>query len=165
MPSSKTRTSSGRTFFSGSNFGGSSPTGSNKRTSAGGSKPTGAYKNVGCTLQQKISSFKTLYNQTTGGAATNRPSPTTINTFANWVNKGAVIQTVSPTQLNKWCNNFKGTKPATKKWNVNTASGCKQFLCQRFGKSTIKAVTKAKNGAWLVATAPVVKGRTFNFPH
>jgi len=65
-------------------------------------------------FQNKIQSFKMLQNQTTGPAKAGRPSPSTLNTFANWVNKGAIIQTVSATQVAKWAR-------ATRK-NFNTRS-------------------------------------------
>lgn len=144
-----------------SGWGGSS---TNKRTkakrtasSAGGS--TG-YKSVCSTLEKKINSYRVIVGQTKGAAGRfPRPTPATLNSFANWVNKGAIIQTVSPTQVARWS---KSTK-----FNFNTKNPspttCKNVLCAKYGKSAIKAVCRTANGSFLVATAPTVKGRAFHF--
>ena len=133
-------------------------TGSKKRTTTGASPA--AYRSVTNALEKKIQSFRTLINQTKGPAKYGRPSPATINTFANWISKGAIVQTVSPTQVAKWAKackiNFNVRNPST--------TACKNVLCAKFGKNVIKAVARAKNGSFMVATAPTFKGRAFTFP-
>ena len=108
----------------------------------------------------KISSYKMLYNQTRGPARYTRPSPTTLNSFANWINNGAVIQTVSAAQVSRWA------KTTTKNFNTRTAGPtvCKDVLWAKFGKNTIKAVARTKTGSFMVATSPTVNGRPFSFP-
>jgi len=168
-------TNRGYSFF-GSNWGGSSPlattswgrsTGTTKRStrakrSYGTSAKTGAtgYKNVSTEFQNKISSYRTLIDQTKGAAKFPRPTPATLNSFANWVNKGAIVQQVSPSQLARWA---KTTTHSFNSRNPSTTS-CKNVLCKKFGKTTIKAVTRSKNGWFLVATSPTHKGRAFSFP-
>jgi hypothetical protein len=132
-----------------------------KRTSSGAGGATGSYKTVCSNLEKKISSFRTIVGQTKGAAGKfPRPTAATLNSFANWVNKGANIQMVSPTQVARWS---KATK-----YNFNTKNptpaACKNVLCAKYGKSAIKAVCRTSTGKFLVATAPTVKGRAFNFP-
>jgi len=117
---------------------------------------TGAagYRTIGNTLEQKINSFKTLYAQTTGPSTVNRPSPSTLNSFANWVNKGAVVYRVAPTQVARWSNTNR---------RVSSATTAKTVLCQKFGKSAIKAVTCDKSGGFLVATNPTFNAKMYNF--
>ena len=172
MPNNRGRMGSG----SGSSFGGYSgystgTTGGYGRTAAGrttskrrtsGSTAGGAtaYRTVGSTFQNKINSFKTLYSQTQGPAKHGRPSPTTLNSFANWINKGAIVQTVSSAQVARWA------KQANKNFNSRKPSltACKNVLCGKFGKGAIKAVAMTKSGSFMVATPPTHKGRSFNFP-
>ena len=108
----------------------------------------------------KINSYRTLCNQTRGPAKYGRPTPATLNTFANWVNKGAVIQTVSPAQVWRWA------RTTNKPFNPNTrnTTACKTVLFAKFGKNTIKAVARTKTGTFMVATSPTVNGRPFWFP-
>jgi hypothetical protein len=113
------------------------------------------YSNLRCNFQQKINGYRTLYNQTQGTGGTNRPSPTTLNTFASWINKGAVIHKVSPTQICRW------SKTNQKFTSVNAV---KTALCNKFGKTPIKAVCKSKGGSYLVATVPTYHGKNFRFP-
>lgn len=145
---------------SGTRFGKS--TGFNRGNTGGtfaGSTPSG-YKGCCTSFANKINSFKTLFNQTKGPAKCTRPSPTTLNTFANWINKGAVIQTCSKAQISKWA------KSTNKIFNTKTASptSCKNVLTAKFGKSTIKAVCCTKTGSFMVATSPTVNGKRFCFP-
>ncbi len=119
------------------------------------------YTNVCKAFQYKISSFKTLCNQakaTTGNFT--RPKPSTLNSFANWINKGAIVQTVSCNQVAKWA------KTANCNFSTKTASpaSCKTILCKKFGKTSIKAVCRTKSGNFMVATSPTCKGRGFTFP-
>ncbi len=111
-----------------------------------------------CSLNQKAAAFKTLANQTCGAAKCKRPSPTTLNTLANWVNKGAQLHCATNAQISKWASqpnkHFKGTSP----------TAVKNALCNKFGKTTIKAVCCDKTGKWLIATAPTWKGKPFCFP-
>ncbi len=119
-----------------------------------------AYKGCCNTFARKIQSFKKLFDQTKGAAKCTRPSPTTLNTFANWINKGAVVQMVTPTQVARWA------KTCNKNFNVRTPTpnACKTVLCAKFGKTTIKAVCRSKTGSFMVATSPTVSGRSFCFP-
>lgn len=82
------------------------------------------YNNVHCTLENKYRSFRTLWDQTRGPAKTSRPSPTTLQSFSNWINKGAFISKVTPNQINKWC----GTKQ-----KFNTCAQAKNTLCNFIG--------------------------------
>jgi hypothetical protein len=129
-----------------------------KTTSAGST----AYKSCCNTFERKIQSYKTLCTQaqSTSGSY-NRPTPGTLNTFANWINKGAIVQTCSPAQVARWA------RAANKSFNPHnpTPTACKTVLTKKFGRSTIKAVARCANGSFMVATTPTVNGRTFNFPH
>lgn len=122
-----------------------------------------AWKQCSTEFCNKISSFKTLYNQTKGPAKQGRPSPATLSSLAKWVNKGAVIQTVTSQQVAQWA------KSTQRKSNVNTRNitptACKNILCAKFGKSAIKAVARTKGGSFMVATTPTVQGKPFCFPN
>lgn len=120
-----------------------------------------AYRTCCNTFEQRIQSYKTLCAQTHGSGTYGCPSPTTLNSFANWINKGAIVQTVSPQQVARWA------RTANKNFNPNNPSPtvCKTVLWKKFGKTTIKAVARCKNGTFMVATTPTVNGRTFCFPH
>jgi hypothetical protein len=118
------------------------------------------YRNVCTDFAGKISSYKTLYNQTRGPAKHTRPTPQTLHTFASWINRGAIIQTCTTAQLSRWAR--------TKKVNFNTrqptTAGCRNVLSKTFGKTTIKAVARTKTGSFMVATSPTWKGKSFHFP-
>lgn len=146
-------------FGSTSGTGRTSSTKKSNKKSTGGMTPAG-YKNCCKMFEGKIQSFKVLANQTTGAAKCGRPTPSTLNTFANLVNKGAIIQTCSPMQVAKWA------ATANKNFDTRTATpaSCKTVLCAKFGKTAIKAVAKSKTGAFLVATSATNKGRAFCFP-
>ena len=118
------------------------------------------YKNVCNSFQDKIESYKALINQTQGPAKFGRPTPTTLNSFANWINKGAIIQTCTSAQVNRWA------RTTNMKCNTTTPSvtTCKNILGRKFGKNTIKAVARTKNGAYMVVTSPTANGRPFCFP-
>lgn len=125
------------------------------------SNASGSYKNVGATLQHKINSYKTLFQQCQGGSGRYpRPTPSTLNSFANWINKGAQVQIVSAAQIARWA---RSTRFSFSTQYPSTAS-CKNVLAAKFGKHTIKAVCRGKSGAFLVATAETYKGRWFSFP-
>lgn len=130
------------------------------RTQAGTTTNTSAYRNVCDTFTNKISSYRTLINQTKGPAKFPRPTPTTLNNFANWIEKGAVVQTCSPQQVARWARsartNFNTTTPSV--------NACKTVLTKKFGKTAIKAVARAKNGQFMVATTQTTNGRSFRFP-
>ena len=135
----------------------------NKKTNRTKKTPTNvpvAYKNWNNNFQNKINSFRTLYNQTWGPAKCARPSTTTLTTFTNWINKGAIIQTVSPTQIAKWAK----THNYNFKVRTCTPTNCKNVLFKKFGKTTIKAVARTKSGSFMVVTAPTHKGKPFCFP-
>ncbi len=113
------------------------------------------YQSVFNNIDQKISSYRTLANQTCGSASYKRPSPTTLSSFANWVNKGAIVHCCSANQISRWC---KQQTPS------NSPTAAKNALTKRFGSSTIKAVCCDKTGKYLIATSPTWKGKPFNFP-
>ena len=121
--------------------------------------PTG-YKNCCNTFANKIQSYKMLMNQTTGAARCGRPTPATLNTFANWINKGAIVQTVSTAQVSRWAKN------ANKNFNTKmpTPASCRNVLSAKFGKTVIKAVARTKSGSFMVACAPTCKGKKFCMP-
>ncbi len=165
----RARSISGQSSFfssgSGSNWGvgrTSAKQGNIRKTNKIGTtaKVPAGYKACNNAFVNKISSYKTLYKQTFGPAKFSRPSPTTLNSFANWINKGAVVQMVTKAQVSRWAK-------ATKKgFNVRSATPttCKNVLCAKFGKTTIKAVCGSKSGSFMVATSPTVSGRPFWFP-
>lgn len=127
----------------------------------GSSTATTAYKSCCNTFERKIQSYKTLCNQAQSTSGNyNRPTPGTLNTFANWINKGAIIQTCSPAQVARWA------RTTNKNFNPRNPSptACKTVLTSKFGRSTIKAVARCANGSFLVATTPTVNGRNFCFP-
>ena len=140
------------TFKSG--FWSSGPT-TSKRSTGVTTSPAPGYKNVWNCFNQKIASYKTLCGQASGPARFTRPSPTTLNTMAKWIDKGAVVHKISGAQVKRWSKSNKAFK---------SAASAKTVLAKRFGKSTIKAVTTDKGGAFLVACSSKVKGKTFNFP-
>ncbi len=146
-------------FSGGSTLGGSSRTGSSGARNIGSSTPAG-YKGCCSNFHTKIQSFKTLIGQTTGAARFTRPSPTILNSFANWVNKGNIIQICSKAQVSRWA------KTCRKNFNTRNATPttCKNVLAAKFGKTTIKAVARTKTGSFMVVTSPTLKGRTFAFP-
>jgi len=112
------------------------------------------YQQVSNNLYNKARSYRTLWQHTKGSGSQTRPTTTTFKTFANWVNKGANVWYVTNKQINHWCKtNHKFT----------SGSAAKNALCKRFGKSAIKAVSCSKNG-FLVAAAPTIQGRKFEFP-
>jgi hypothetical protein len=127
---------------------------------SGSTNNSSKYKSVSTNFVGKINSFKTLYNQTQGPASFARPTPTTLNTFANWINRGAVIQTCTAAQVARWA------RSKNKNFNTRTPSttACKTVLNAKFGKATIKAVARTKNGMFMVATTPTCNGRPFCFP-
>jgi hypothetical protein len=131
---------------------GSRFTGTARGTTSG---TRGNYTGLRDNFQQKIDSYRTLYGETQGTTGAGRPSPTALNTFANWVNKGAVIHKVSPIQLNRWSDTSR---------KCTTATAAKNVLWNKFGKTPIWGVCKSKSGSFLVATAPTYKGRNFTFP-
>ncbi len=118
------------------------------------------WKNCSDTLVRKINSYRTLYNQTKGPARYDRPTPTTINSFANWIGKGANVHTVTKNQISRWA------KMTQKNFNTRTPTpnSCKNVLSAKFGRNTIKAVARTKTGSFMVATTPVVNGKPFCFP-
>ena len=122
--------------------------------------PPAGYRNVSETITRRMSSYRTLFQQIKGPAKYDRPSPATINTFANWINKGAFVQTVTKAQLNRWARTTKFH------WNNQNPSPttCKNVLWAKFGKTTIKAVARTKTGSFMVATAPMWNGKWFTFP-
>jgi len=143
----------------GSGYKKSSSRKNHKRTGGSGTG-TSAYKSCCTTFENKINSYKTLCAQTRGPASAGRPTPTTLNSFANWINKGAIVQTVSKAQVSRWARathkNFNPHNPSP--------SACKTVLAAKFGRSAIKAVAKTKSGSFMVATTPTVNGRSFCFP-
>ena len=146
-----------------STFGRTTSTSTSIRTTSGagvsGTVPA-PYRTVCSTFTNKIASFKTLVSQTQGPAKFGRPTPATLNSFANWINKGAVVQTCTPAQVARWA------RSANCNFNPRTAttSTCRTVLTAKFGKSTIKAVARTKNGQFMVCTSPTCNGRAFCFP-
>ena len=127
-----------------------------RRTSRGSGNAVPGYASIWSALNCKIASYKTLCAQTTGPAKFSRPTLATLNSFSKWVEKGAVIHKVSPTQVRRWSKSSS---------HYTSASSAKNALTHRFGKSTIKAVTRDKSGSFLVACSPTWKGgKKFSFP-
>ncbi|MBI1825304.1 MAG: hypothetical protein HY287_04930 [Planctomycetes bacterium] len=145
------------------NRGNSSNKSHTKKNNARGNAGAGttAYKTVCNNIERKLDSFKTLFQQAQGTGGAHRPTPSTLTSFCNWVNKGAVIQTCSTAQVNRWA------QTTNKSFNPSNPSpnACKKVLAAKFGRGCIKAVAKTKTGQFMVATTPTVNGRTFCFPH
>ena len=163
----KGRTNTGWGFGSmGGSWSGSTTRGRKNNTSttrtSGGTNFAPGYSHVAGSFQNKINSFKTLVSQAKGPASYGRPSTTTLNSFANWVNKGANIFTVTTAQLTRWAGKGKAQNQYN---NFASINSCKNFLSTKFGRTTIKAVARSKNGSWIIAAAPTVKGRPFQMPH
>ena len=159
----RSSTRSRSSFFSGRSTQsgwGSSNSSTVKNQSGASVGAVAGYKSCQTSFQNKVQSFKMLMNQTTGSAKWSRPSTTTLNSFANWVNKGAVIQMCTPAQVSRWA------KLTNQNFTSRTANptSCKSVLCAKFGKSTIKAVARTKSGSFMVATSPVSNGKKFCFP-
>lgn len=155
-----TKRSSNRKSTSSRNRWGKSFRSASASKSTSGANSTGTtcargYGNINSSFEHKVRCFRMLSEQTCGPAKGTRPSPAHLKTFANWVNKGANICKVSNAQINKWCNT---------KQSFNSITGAKNILCKKFGKSTIKAIAPSKSGGFIVATAAMVRGKTFNFP-
>lgn len=129
-----------------------------RTTTIGGSRglaiPRG-YQQINGTFACKIRSYRTLWEQTKGAARKTRPTPATLKTFSHWIDKGANVWRITNVQINKWCKTNQTYK---------TTSAAKMALCHMFGKATIKAVCGAKSGGYIVATAPMCKGKPFEFP-
>lgn len=121
--------------------------------------PSG-YKVCSSAFWNKVNSFRMLYKQTCGPAKHTRPSPATLNTFANWINKGAIVHNVTTAQISRWA------KTTDKTFNTRKAgpTTCKNVLCAKFGKNTIKAVCRTKAGSYMVVTPATVSGKQFQFP-
>ena len=161
----RSRGTSGKSNWSGGSRRGWGRTSSSSRSSTG--RKTGSYgtskaaavapgyRQVNNTFACKVQSFKTLFEQTKGAASKTRPTPATLKSFTNWINKGANVYRVTNTQIKKWCSPTR---------TCNTNASVKNALCGRFGKSTIKAVCSAKSGGYIVVTAPTWKGKSFKFP-
>lgn len=115
------------------------------------------YKSVFWSFNNKISAYRALCNQTTGSASYKRPTPTALSSFAGWINKGCNVYTVTPNQVSKWT-------PSWFNFNPNSTTGVKSALCNKFGRTTIKAVCRDKNGNFLVACTPTYKGQPFCLP-
>ena len=132
----------------------------NNKKTGGSCTGTSAHRCCCNTFEKKIDSYKTLCDQTRGPATCGRPTPTTLNSFANWINKGAVVQTVSKAQVSRWA------RTTNKSFNPHNPSptACKNVLAAKFGRSAIKAVAKTKSGSFMVATTPTINGRSFCFP-
>ncbi len=131
-----------------------------RKSNTQGSNYSSQYRTVGNSFAKKIDGYKMLYAQTQSGGKWGRPSPSTLNSFANWLGKGAILQTVSLSQVARWARtqgrNFNTSTPST--------ATCKTVLCKKFSKSLIKAVCMGKNGQFLVATSQTWNGRAFSFP-
>ena len=118
-------------------------------------RPAPGYTSVYNNFNNKISSYKFLTAQTTGTAKSQRPTAASLNSFGKWIEKGAIVHRVSGTQLRKWSHTTQQFK---------TTASAKNCIQNRFGKGPIKAVIPNKTGGFLVATAPVWKGKSFKFP-
>lgn len=141
-------------------FGSSNNSSPRKNGKKSGSGSSSAYRTCCNNFEQKIQSYKTLCEQTRGSGSYGKPSPTTLNSFANWINKGAIVQTCTPSQISRWARsthkNFNPRNPSP--------TACKNVLAAKFGRSCIKAVCITKSGQCMVATSPTVNGRSFCFP-
>ena len=111
------------------------------------------YNTVRNYIQNKINSYRCLWQQTQGNY---KPSPTTITRFYNLVNKGANVWCVSGNRITRW------TKWPTPVKSANTAM---KGLKKKWG-TAIKAVTPiGKGNNYLIATTCTYKGKPFKFPN
>jgi hypothetical protein len=140
--------------YYGQNFG--SPAGTYGHKTTGQTGIARGYGQIGWDFEHRARSYRMLWDQTRGACKFKRPTPTTLKTFSNWINKGSYVWKVTNTQINRWCDTNQQFK---------TCASVKNALWNRFGKSTIKAVTFDKSGHYLVVTAPTYKGKPFCWPH
>jgi hypothetical protein len=126
------------------------------RTAKAGSS-TG-YSPIRKQIEQKIRSFQVLKTQAEGRATSSRPSAATLNRWANLINKGAIVHVLAGSRIARLTRQPKTTACAS-------APACQRALQGKYGKASIKGVVQAKNGQYLVATAPKKSnGQPFNFP-
>jgi len=111
------------------------------------------YTTVRNQLDKQIDSLRTLKAQTQGPAGKGRPTPATINKFANVVTGGGIVRQATTQAIQRTA---RWTKPC------NSATTALKALRSKFG-ATIKAVAPSKNGGWLIAASPTWKGRPFSF--
>lgn len=121
-----------------------------RKTSSSSSKSYSAVKQQ---LDQQINALRQLKSQAEGKATQNRPSPATISRFANVVNSGGVIRKASTAAIQR---------TAGRNQQCKTAGAAFKALKSKYG-ATIKAVTPAKNGGWLIAASSTWKGKPFKF--
>ena len=147
-------------FGSGNTWGGGYKKSGGRKTKKNGGGNPSAYRNCCNNFEQKIDSYKTLCAQAQGTGSYGKPTPATLNSFANLVNKGAIVQTVSKAQISRWA------RTTNKNFNPRNPSptACKNVLTAKFGRSCIKAVACTKTGSFIVATTPTINGRSFCFP-
>lgn len=111
------------------------------------------YRTVCANFNRKIESYRTLCTQATGPASRHRPTPAALNSLGKWIDKGAIICRVSSSKMQRW-NHGNG--------QIRSSASAKSVLISRFGRGAIKAVTLDKSGSFLVACAPMWKGKSLN---
>jgi hypothetical protein len=121
-----------------------------RKTSSSSSQ---SYTSVKQQLDQQINALRQLKSQAEGKGAQGRPSPATISRFANVVNSGGVIRKASTAAIQR---------TAGRNRQCRTAGAAFKALKSKYG-ATIKAVSPAKNGGWLIAASSTWKGKPFKF--
>lgn len=103
------------------------------------------------TISAKIGSFRAISQQVSGAGKVTAFSPTNASKWINFVNDGANVYTFSNADF---CRNF------GRQLNSSTPTFAFRWLKNKYGTG-IKAVTRGKNGSWLVAATPRVTARAF----
>ncbi|QOJ14693.1 MAG: hypothetical protein HRU75_08600 [Planctomycetia bacterium] len=126
--------------------------------SAGGSwTPTASYSpaqysNIREELQQRASSYRTLYSECSGPGKVTGFSPTTAKSWVRFVNNGCYVY--------RW-NNAEFCRTFGNKFGAFSNTIAFRTLRQRFGAG-IKAVTRGKGNCWLIAATNSVTARPFS---
>jgi len=129
--------------------------GTQNKTTGGGTNCAPGYRQVFNTFGNKINGYRMLTTQMTGPASVKRPTAATLNSFAKWIEKGAIVNKITPAQISRWTHTNR---------KFSSAASAKNALCNKWGKTVIKAVVCDKAGNFLVATNPTFKGKSFKFP-
>jgi sugar/nucleoside kinase (ribokinase family) len=102
-------------------------------------------------IQARIGSYRALNNQFSGAWVT-AFSPSAASKWIKFVSTGARVYTFSATEFSR----FFGSK-----WSYSPTTTTFKFLRKKYGTG-IKAVTRGKGGAWLVAATPSVTTHPFS---
>ncbi|MFH1745458.1 MAG: hypothetical protein ABIG44_00275 [Planctomycetota bacterium] len=110
-----------------------------------------AFKPARNECEWRIGSYRTVYTQFTGPAKQTIFSPTTANKWLKYVNSGYRVYKFTNQQFNKYFG---------EQWTTKSPTACYRWMKQQYGAG-IKAVTRGKANAWLIAATPKVNQGPF----